>query len=40
VGQGLTDEWRVTAFLLELNGVELGDTILDADNAAGILLKE
>jgi len=31
--------WQVTAFLLDLNGVDLGDTVLDANTAAGIMVK-
>lgn len=32
--------WQLTAFLLDLNGIDLGNTILDADNAAGISLSK
>ncbi len=31
--------WQVTAFLVELNGIELGDTILDETSAAQVSLK-
>ena len=31
--------WQVTAFLLALNGIEMGDTVLDASNAAEVLLQ-
>ncbi len=31
--------WQVTAFLVELNGIELGDTILDETSAAQLSLK-